>query len=274
MCSRFLLVDTIELLKTTFNATFDGDYKPSYNISSGQLSLVITDTAPHHLQQFQFGLTPFFAKKQTYLTNARAEGDHNKENNPGYNGAKGIIITPAFRKPIRSQRCLVIASAFITGTTKEGLNKPYLVYLKKRPFAFAGIWDTWKDPETEATTNSFAIITITANKLLQAIPHHRMPVILPEASYRTWLNPNTPLSTITKLLGHYPAEQMNAYPISADIKDTKNNYKKLLNPTGERLFPEFEDKVTRSIKTVGYGGHQKSRNPEEKNETLGDRNNS
>ena len=59
--------------------------------------------------------------------------------------AKGIIVKPVFRNLIRSQRCLIIASAFITGPKDIGLDKPYLVYLqnKKRPFAMAGIYDTW-----------------------------------------------------------------------------------------------------------------------------------
>ena len=48
-----------------------------------------------------------------YLFNARAEGDHNKENNENYSGAKGIITKPSFRKPIRSQRCLVLLMPFM-----------------------------------------------------------------------------------------------------------------------------------------------------------------
>ena len=77
MCGRFVLVETIEVIKTEFNVSFDGDYEPNYNISVGQQSFVITDDKPHQLQ-FQFGLTPFWAKKQMYLFNASAEGDHNK----------------------------------------------------------------------------------------------------------------------------------------------------------------------------------------------------
>ena len=103
MCGRFVLIDTIEVIQNEFNASFKGDFEPSYNISVGQLSLVITDDKPNQLQLFQFGLTPFWAKKQMYLFNARAEGDHNKENDPKFTGSKGIIIKPAFRWIIRSK---------------------------------------------------------------------------------------------------------------------------------------------------------------------------
>ena len=62
-----------------------------------------------------------------YLFNARAEGDRNNENNEFYSGAKGIITKPSFRKPIRSQRCLVIADAFYEGSKKEKFGKNQIV---------------------------------------------------------------------------------------------------------------------------------------------------
>ena len=167
-----------------------------------------------------------------------------------------------FRKPIRSKRCLVIASAFIEGTTKEGLNKPYLVYLTKRPFAFAGIWDTWLDPETEETINSFAIITTSANELLQKIPHHRMPVILSDSNYRHWLHSGIDLGRITSLLKQYPAKYMNAYPISPEIKSPKNNSKELLKPTGPIIAPQFESNVTDTISRSSYGHKKKKDDPQ------------
>ena len=49
------------------------------------------------------------------LSNARAEGDSNKDNDQNFRGSKGIILKHEFRKPIRSQRCLIVASAFIEG---------------------------------------------------------------------------------------------------------------------------------------------------------------
>lgn len=43
-------------------------------------------------------------------------------------GRMGISDKPSFRKPMRSKLCLVIADAFIEGSTKEKLNKPYVIY--------------------------------------------------------------------------------------------------------------------------------------------------
>ena len=266
MCGRFVLVDKIEVIEKTFNAKLaDHDlFSPNFNISVGQKALVITIDAPKQLQFFKFGLTPSWAKKQMYLLNARSEGDHNSENNPDYNGAMGIIMKPAFRNPIRSKRCLIPASAFIEGTTIEGLGKPFLVHLDNRPFAFAGIWDSWTDPETNEVIQSFAIITTTANQLLQKIPHHRMPVILSPDYYHTWLKSDAPLSDITRLLLHYPSDKMNAYPISSDIKSPKNNSKELLVQLGPKLNPEREYRNVSILEEKGFGRkHKASDNPPE-----------
>jgi len=259
MCGRFVLVDKIEVIEKVFNAKLvDHDlFAPNYNVSIGQKSLVVTNESPNQLQYFQFGLTPSWAKKQMYLFNARSEGDHNKENDPNFRGAKGIIEKPAFRSSIRAKRCLIVASAFIEGTTNEGLDKPFLVHLNKRPFAFAGLWDSWTNPDSQEVIQSFSIITTSANELLQKIPHHRMPVILPDHAYHTWLNQNSSLSQVTELLAQYPSDKMNAYPISPSIKSPKSNSPELLNPVGERLIPEIVIKVTKDLEEKGFGRRKK-----------------
>jgi|WetSurMetagenome_2_1015567.scaffolds.fasta_scaffold268290_1 putative SOS response-associated peptidase YedK len=260
MCGRYCVVESIEAIEKRFNAEARAvQLEINYNISVGQKAPVITSEDPKKVQLFQFGLTPSWAKKQMYLFNARSEGDHNKEDDPTYRGAKGIILKPAYRKPIRSQRCLVIATAFYEGPKKEGLSKPYLIYLKnkKRPFAFAGIYDTWENPEG-GKINSFSIITTTANELLQKIGHHRMPVILHQEEELVWLGSETHLSKITQMLEPYSTELMNAYPISPEIKNPKNNTRELLNPTGERVYPEFDYKTTTKLVEKGWGHRKKN----------------
>ncbi len=256
MCGRYILVQKPELLEKRFNATFlDKEaYAPSYNIAPGQMAAVITDKLPHKIQLFRFGLTPFWAEKQMTLINARTEGDHNKDNSPLYSGIKGIISKPAFRKPIRSQRCLVLADAFIEGTEKNGLDEPYVVYVQGiKPFAFAGIWDEWRNPKTDEIIHSFAIITTTANDLLLKIPHHRSPVILTQYQETKWLRERTSLSGVTQMLQTYPTEAMNAYPISKEIKALKNNALNFIQPIGERLQSETEVQIKKTIQLHGMG---------------------
>jgi putative SOS response-associated peptidase YedK len=261
MCGRYVLVQKVELIEKRFNvkAPEGFDYQPSYNIVPGSYAPVITNENPRQLELFRFGLTPFWSKKPLLLINARAEGDHNPEDNPDYSGAKGIITKPSFRKPIRSQRCLVIADCFIEGTTKEKLSKPYVVYLKEggRPFAFAGIWDMWANPETGEIISSFAIVTTVANELLQRIPHHRSPVILPRSLEQHWINNEIPLSDVTGMLRPYPADLMNAYPIDPAIKNPRANGPHLLKPTGQRLSPEYNVRKTDDVNLQGMGTNKR-----------------
>jgi putative SOS response-associated peptidase YedK len=260
MCGRYVLVQKIEVLEKRYNATFADPetYVPSYNIGAGHRSPVITSDNPREIRMLRFGLSPFWAKKKMLLLNARSEGDHNPDDNPSYSGAKGILQKPAFRKAIRSQRCLVPADAFIEGTTTEGLSKPFLVYLRDqvRPFSLAGIWDTWTDPETGEITESFAIITTTANELLQKIPHHRSPVILNPGDEKKWLDPNRALSDITSLLKPFPAEKMNAFPITPEIKSPRAQGSHLIQPAGERLMPETVAQLSKEIKLQGMGQYK------------------
>ncbi len=257
MCGRYILVQKVEVLEKRFNCAFQdaSGYMPSYNICPGQSAVILTYEDGNTLRMSRFGLTPFWSKKNQLFINARSEGDKNKENKPDYTGGLDIINKPAFRKPIRSQRCLVIADAFIEGTTKEKLSKPFLVYLrnKVRPFAMAGIWDVWRNPESGEEVHSFAIITTVANQLMQRLPHHRSPVILPQPLEQKWIHPKTALTDITSMLRAFPSELMNAYPIGPDIKNPRNNSRELILPIGPPVDPEDDIQVSRSLKLQGMG---------------------
>jgi putative SOS response-associated peptidase YedK len=261
MCGRYILVQKIEKLEKRFNVSASEDvlWEPSYNISIGKQAPVITSENPEKLQVFTFGLTPFWATKPMYLFNARAEGNRNKDNDVNYRGSKDIINRPAFRKPIRNKRCLIPADAFIEGTTQNGLDEPYLVYLKdkQRPFAFAGIYDEWLNKETGEIIRGFSIITTTANRLIQKIPHHRSPVILSPNNEKSWLNPKTQLTDITSLLNPFPSEKMNAYPIDNAIKNPANDFPELIKINGEQLFDESENNISDSLKRSGFGRNKR-----------------
>lgn len=256
MCGRYVVISKLKAIEKRFGTipTPDDLFGPMSNISIGNKAPVITNEAPKQIQLLEFGMTPFWAKKKMYLFNARSEGDHNKADDRQYNGAMGIISKPAFRQVIRSKRCLVIADAVIEGPKTEKLKKPYLIYMreKNRPFAMAGVWDSWVNKETGEVTSSFSIITTVANELLHKIGHHRSPVILTQDNEQRWLS-DAPLSEITSMLHPYPAEELNAYPISPDIRNPRSKDLQLLKPVGERVFPEFEYEIHQELKLEGMG---------------------
>ncbi|HWR99669.1 MAG TPA: SOS response-associated peptidase [Prolixibacteraceae bacterium] len=242
MCGRFILIQDAISLKNRFRAEIPEqlDLKPSCNISPGQKSPIITGDRHREIHLFRFGLIPSWSQKSMLLINARSEGDQNPTDDPSFTGGMGIFDKPAFRKPIRSQRCLVPADAYIEGTTSEKLGKPFLIYLrnKVRPFAFAGIWDSWSHPETGELIHSFAILTTFPNQLVSLLPHHRMPVILSREEEEKWLEEGFSREELSLLMRPYPAELMNGYPISSAIKNPKNNDPGLIQPAGPKIFAE------------------------------------
>ena len=87
----YLLVQKVEVLEKRFQAAATPGFvfEGSYNIAPGHMAPVIVGHHPHSVQLFRFGLTPFWAKKDMMLINARAEGDHNREDDASYKGARG-----------------------------------------------------------------------------------------------------------------------------------------------------------------------------------------
>jgi putative SOS response-associated peptidase YedK len=271
MCGRYVVVSKVEKIEKVFRLAKPAQmnlFAPNYNLSVGNPAPIITSEHPNELSIGQFGLTPSWAKKRMYLFNARSEGDSNKDDDPQYTGGKGIINKPSFRSSIRKQRCLVVADCFYEGSKKEGLSKPYLIYLKdRRPFAFAGLWDKWVDTETGEIVLSFSIITTVANELLQDIGHHRSPVILRPEDESVWLNESSSLGAVTALLEPYPSTLMNAYPVSAAVKSPKNNGRELVEPEGQRISPEYEYKIVQELKLEGMGAN-KTNEPVSEEERL------
>ncbi len=257
MCGRYITIKKIQEIERRFGV-IAGSIKQllsNVNVSVGDFAPVVASNKPTELQLFQFGLTPFWAKKKMYVFNARSEGDFNKENDPTYTGAKGILQKPMFRKPIRSQRCLVIADAVIEGSKEKRLNEPFLIYPSdsKESFAMAGIWDEWVNKETGELSHSFSIITTTANDLLQKVGHHRSPVILDRGDEKAWLDPTTDISDITALLRHFPPHSFNAYPISNAIKSPKANDPTLLAPLGKPIYQEYDYIIYDELELLGMG---------------------
>jgi putative SOS response-associated peptidase YedK len=89
-------------------------------------------------------------------------------------------------------------------------------------FAFAGLWDRWKDPSGNAV-ETCSILTTTPNAVTSAV-HDRMPVILDPDSYDLWLDPGMgDVSAASDLLKPYDARVMRCYPISTRINHVAND---------------------------------------------------
>jgi putative SOS response-associated peptidase YedK len=256
MCGRYVTVTKIKEIEKRFGVKAPKvSFEANTNIGPGQLAPILTGQDPQELQLFRFGFTPSWSKTNKIVINARCEGDSNPDDDPQFRGNKGILEKPMFRKAIRSQRCLVIADAFIEGPKNSALSKPYCVYMRdgQSPFAMAGIWDTWRDAATGKDIHSFAILTTAANDLMLRIGHHRCPLILPRELEKIWIDPQTALADITAMMTVAPAEHMNAYPISTEIKHPAARGIQLLQPTGERVYKEYDYEIYQDLHLLGMG---------------------
>jgi putative SOS response-associated peptidase YedK len=105
--------------------------------------------------------------------------------------------------------------------------QPYAIGLKSgEPYAFAGLWESWQPPEGDALT-TFTILTTTPNELMAPI-HDRMPVIVAPKNYERWLDTGIKSTPSIDLLQPYPAEEMEAWMVSDQVGNVRNNAPELL----------------------------------------------
>ena len=142
---------------------------------------------------------------------------------PSARSAATAVTKPAFRKPLRDRRCLILADGFYEWKREGSRKQPYYIKLRDgEPFAFAGLWDHWA-PADGDPLETCTILTTMPNAVLQPI-HDRMPVILPPDAYTVWLDPAMrDVEPIQALLTPYPADAMIAYPVSPRVNSPAND---------------------------------------------------
>ena len=178
---------------------------------------VITNDAPEKIDLLTWGLIPFWVKDSDAAGKIRSRTINAR--------SETLTIKPSFRQSAKSRRCLVLADGFFEWRHENSQAFPYYVRLKNRePFAIAGIWDIWTDPENQDRLRTFSVITTEANSLL-AIIHNtkkRMPVILPKEAERKWLE-NQDTAVVNSLLRPYDAGEMEAYTVSKAVSKSGFN---------------------------------------------------
>ena len=223
MCGRYSLIADLGELARRFE--FDGDwltFDSSYNIAPTQEVLTLVGGESRRAGYMRWGLIPSWAKDPSVgsrMINARAET---------------VAERPAFRTALRRRRCLVLANGFYEWQKSGGHRRPMRVVLRSQePFAFAGLWETWRDPEGKVVP-SCTILTTEANDLLRPI-HDRMPVILSRDSEDFWLDrgENDP-AALADVLKPYPANAMDAYEVSSLVNSPVNDGPEVIEPVAVR----------------------------------------
>jgi putative SOS response-associated peptidase YedK len=218
MCGRYTLKTPTGVLAEWFEVEESpSSLIPSYNIAPTQeVAAVVEEDDKRKLEMFRWGLIPSWAKDPAIgnkMINARAETVSEK---------------PSFRSAFKKRRCLILADGFYEWQKTDSGKQPFYIHMEDgSPFAFAGLWEDWKNGEE---IRSCAIITTDANDLMSEI-HHRMPVILPPENYGAWLDPDfDEKEPLTALLKPYPSDEMEAYAVSRRVNKPSNNEPSVVEP--------------------------------------------
>jgi putative SOS response-associated peptidase YedK len=108
--------------------------------------------------------------------------------------------------------------------------QPFAIALKSNEtYAFAGLWEKWKDRKAGTELLTFTVITTDPNEVVQPM-HDRMPVIIPERSYDRWLQPGDPDRPPVDLLRPYDADKMTAWKVNKAVGNVKNDSPELIKP--------------------------------------------
>lgn len=235
MCGRYTSTSSVADLEAVFGVdeVRAEPMPPRYNVAPTAAVYAVAlsghdrDKGPRRsLGTFRWGLVPSWAKDPSVgnrMINARAEG---------------IATKPAYRNALAKRRCLIPADAFYewqkktSGDGRPAGRLPFAVRrCDGRPMALAGIWEVWRDreqPDAEPM-RTCAIVTTEANELMAPI-HGRMPVVLEEPDWGSWLDPVSDPGVVEGLLRPAAAGVLEAFPVSSRVNNVANDGPDLLEP--------------------------------------------
>jgi putative SOS response-associated peptidase YedK len=196
--------------------------RPRYNVAPGDDVLAVTtdrEGAPRG-ELLRWGLVPYWAKDPKTLglklINARSET---------------MLTNGAFRG---ARRCLVIADGFYEWEKRPGEPKqPWWVTRPDgEPFAFAGLWSSWRPGEGIEPLRTVAIVTTEASQQLAHV-HDRMPVMLPRDAEDAWLDHDTAPSELLDLC--VPLDETGMRAVGDAVNDARHDEPDCLEPAAPRL---------------------------------------
>ena len=238
MSENFVIVSNQGLALSRYNLRSNEFCFPIHSpsiISGGDKAWVITSRSPDTLQSMKFGYTSEFSKKRIDLLNMRTDHVRLEEDEQEYDRLMRVI-KPEFAASFSSYRCAVLVDAFIA-TSPD--NNNYVIHMqnKERPFAIAGIYANWLNPETNLYDTGFCIITVASNPMLGRIGVEHMPVILTPQNVTKWLDLRQDRRVYLPLIHTFPDDLMNGYPVSGKVF-SPNLTNDILQPIGQKLKPD------------------------------------
>jgi putative SOS response-associated peptidase YedK len=256
MCGRYIQVSSPTLLAEHFDVdeiAIDAAPEADYNVAPRKEILTIVQRVPKDpeaergasdggapeprtepaepiriLEQMRWGLVPSWAKDPKIgdrMINARAES---------------VTEKAAFKTAFRKRRCIIPADGFYEWQRFSGTKKKQPMFVHRRdgePIGFAGLWEVWRESPDAPWLLTCTIVTTRANSVMEPI-HDRMPVMLPEAAWQTWLDVRvSDQAQLEELLVPPPDAEIEVWPVSTMVNSANNNGPELVDRV-EPIEPE------------------------------------
>jgi putative SOS response-associated peptidase YedK len=236
MCGRYATTQTSASLNQVFEIDVANSFvelEPDYNMAPTKLAPIVIGRAPEksaapqrELLTARWGLIPSWAKDASIgnrMINARSET---------------VADKPAFKKAFAKRRALVPADGYYewyAGQPREGEMTPakqpfYITPKDASVLAMAGLYEFWKDRESDEWVVSYTILTTTATDELGQV-HERMPLFLEPQAYDLWLDPAPRgRDELLDLLVPAAPGRLDAFAVSTAVNNVRNNGPELIVP--------------------------------------------
>jgi putative SOS response-associated peptidase YedK len=252
MCGRYAssrrpedLAEEFEIDRAAVTETVAAPLEPDYNVApTKEVYAVLTRPpsgskdagteardAERQLRVLRWGLVPFWAKDPAIgnrMINARMETIDSK---------------PAFRHAFAKRRCLLPADGYYEWypteqRTKAGKPVKQPIFIRPRDgsvMAMAGLYEIWRDPtrdddDPQRFRWTCTVLTTSAEDSLGHI-HDRMPLLVEPDRFGAWLDPTRiDPQGLRELLVPAAPGRLEAYPVSTQVNNVRNNGPELLEP--------------------------------------------
>jgi putative SOS response-associated peptidase YedK len=249
MCGRYAssrkpedLVEEFEIRTSKVEEALAPDYnvaptKPVYAVMerspSSRDAVEAGEKEPpeRQLRVLTWGLVPSWAKDPSIgnrMINARMET---------------VAEKPAYKRAFASRRCLLPADGYFEWypteqRTKGGkpLKQPFFIHPRDGGvLAMAGLYEIWRDPaRPDDDPHRFrwtcTVLTTQAEDAVGHI-HDRMPLMVEPERWSAWLDPTVSgRDDLLALLVPAAPGRLEAFPVSRDVNNVRNNGPGLIEP--------------------------------------------
>lgn len=227
MCGRYAVGTGPATLAEEFAATdrTGGAVGPDYNVTPTRTVPIVVERlaaggSERTLRPVRWGLVPTWAKDTTSgppMINARAET---------------ISSKPAHAESAARRRCLMPATGWYEWQPGDRRRQPYFCTRRDgADLAMAAVFSTWWPPDsaTKEPLVTCAVVTTDAMGELAGI-HHRMPLVLSEDRWESWLDPQrTEIEGLLVPPGPELLSELELRPVSTEVNSMRNNHPQLLD---------------------------------------------